>query len=268
MKRDAESHEVTKRPTHRRTTAKAMWILVAASVLGLSLGLGQLFLNSSVFVVQEVEIVGNHRLIRDEVLELAGLGAPRNVLTCKADDMIADLERNPWIVSATVDVSWQGTVSIEIDERVMAAAAAIDDGYVALDSSGAVIVSVTRVEALAADYLVMGYQDMGRTVRARERSRLAIERARYWELHYEELGQIVELHLDNLRGTLWVFADGLSVQWNEGFDAHRQSLLRQTLEHAGAIRSRIDRIEFSENEDELIILLNDGRSIRGDLAWN
>lgn len=248
--------------------ARAMWVLVAATVLGLFLGLAQVFLNSSVFVVQTVDIEGNHRLTQQQVLELAGLDAPRNVLTCKAEVIAHELERDPWVVSADVGVSWQGSVTIDLVEREMAAAAATRDGFVALDPSGSVIVSVSRLEALTADYLVMGYESMGSPVLSRERARQAIERARYWELHYGDLGEVVELHLDTLRGTLWVFADGLSVQWNEGFDAHRQALLRQTLEQSGSIRSRIDRIEFSENEDDVIILLNDGRSLRGDLAWN
>lgn len=256
------------RPTARRGDGKVqlIWTLLGVLTCALCAAFVLVFLNSPVFLVDRVLIDGNHRLSERDVFALTGLEAPRNVLTLRANSMRVALERDPWIRAAAVDVSWDGTVVVEIEEREMVAAAALGDGFVGLDDDGREIAEVSSLEALSAEFLVVGYSTIDAPESAAFVAGRAIAEADAWNRHAGSLGRIVELQLDVLRGTTWVLADGVAVQWNEPPNGRRLEVLRQTLSQSGAARGRIERIEFLTAEDEVLVLLNDGRQLRGELA--
>jgi hypothetical protein len=247
--------------------ARLVWFVVVLAVGLLAVGLGHMFLNSSVFVVRSVEVAGADRLQESDILALAELDTPRNVLSCREGRIEEAVERSPWIANAEVEVSYKGTVGIEIEEREMRAAAMVGSQFIAIDREGTKIAPITSVEAETSELLVIGYEQSVDDPVARESVRTALRAVDRWERHHRELGDVRELHLSDVHGTLWVFEDGLAVRWNEEFTQQRVSVLRRTLEHGAEVRSRIKQIEFVKNDNEVIVYLNDGRRMRGELAW-
>lgn len=81
------------------------------------------FLNSSHFLVQEVRVSGQEVHTRTEILAAAGLDRPRNLLTCRSEQMARDIEGLTWVREASVrrlrgrvleidvrEARWRGTV--------------------------------------------------------------------------------------------------------------------------------------------------------------
>lgn len=76
-----------------------------------------LFLHTSYFNLQQVEVTGNRRLSRAEVLEASEVEIGINLLTVDLQDIASKLKRHPWIRSATVYRRFPGQLILEIEER-------------------------------------------------------------------------------------------------------------------------------------------------------
>lgn len=91
-------------------------VLVADSALVILL-VYLLFLYSSYFNLQQVEVIGNRHLSRAEVVEASELERGINLLTVNLATITARLKRHPWIRVATVYRRFPGQLIIEIEER-------------------------------------------------------------------------------------------------------------------------------------------------------
>jgi cell division protein FtsQ len=76
-----------------------------------------LFLYSSYFNLQQVEVLGNRHLSRAEVVEASELESGINLLTVDLAAITERLKRQPWIRSASVYRRFPGQLIIEIEER-------------------------------------------------------------------------------------------------------------------------------------------------------
>jgi cell division protein FtsQ len=75
------------------------------------------FLHMPYFNLQHVEVTGNRRLSRAEVVEASETVAGINLLTVDLGAIAARLQRHPWIHSAAVYRRFPGSLIIEIEER-------------------------------------------------------------------------------------------------------------------------------------------------------
>lgn len=75
------------------------------------------FLHMPYFNLQHVEITGNRRLSRAEVVEASETEAGINLLTVNLNEIAGRLQRHPWIRSASVYRRFPGSLVIEIEER-------------------------------------------------------------------------------------------------------------------------------------------------------
>ncbi|MBI5569247.1 MAG: FtsQ-type POTRA domain-containing protein [Desulfomonile tiedjei] len=75
------------------------------------------FLHMPYFNLQQVEVTGNRRLSRAEVVEASETVAGINLLTVDLAAIAARLQRHPWIHSAAVYRKFPGSLIIEIEER-------------------------------------------------------------------------------------------------------------------------------------------------------
>lgn len=69
------------------------------------------------FNLQHVDVTGNRRLSRDEVVEAAEIEAGTNLLTVDLGAVTARLNRHPWIRSASAYRRFPGRLIVEIEER-------------------------------------------------------------------------------------------------------------------------------------------------------
>jgi cell division protein FtsQ len=76
-----------------------------------------LFLHLPYFNLQQVEVTGNHRLSKAEVIETAEIESGTNLLTVDLAAIGVRLRRNPWVRAASVYRRFPGQLILEIDER-------------------------------------------------------------------------------------------------------------------------------------------------------
>ncbi|HMK35545.1 MAG TPA: FtsQ-type POTRA domain-containing protein [Desulfomonilaceae bacterium] len=86
------------------------------AVLGLLIAY-MLFLHMPYFNVQQVDVTGNRRLSRTEVIEASEMDGNMNLLTVDLNAIAEKLRRHPWIRSASVYRRLPGQIIVEIDER-------------------------------------------------------------------------------------------------------------------------------------------------------
>jgi cell division protein FtsQ len=106
------------------------WIGRGLFALGLLVMIGALFavfaaarsalLHDSRFVMttsEDIQIVGNHNVTRQEVLSVFGADLERNIFRVPLDERRADLERLPWVAHATVMRLLPNRIRIAVTER-------------------------------------------------------------------------------------------------------------------------------------------------------
>lgn len=75
------------------------------------------FLHMPYFNLQEVEVTGNRRLSRAEIIEASEIEAGANLLTINLAAVAERLKRHPWVRSAVVYRKFPGQLIVEIEER-------------------------------------------------------------------------------------------------------------------------------------------------------
>jgi len=93
-----------------------------AILIGVNVALGLLllyivFLQAPYFNLQQVDVAGNSRLSREEVVEASELEAGINLLTVNLGEVAQKLQRHPWIRTTSVYRRLPGRIVIEIEER-------------------------------------------------------------------------------------------------------------------------------------------------------
>jgi cell division protein FtsQ len=128
FKKDAPGLKVSKSPIRgsdpdydRLRNRKILKGLVAFCVVvdGLLLltFVGLLLVYLPYFNLRDVEVVGNSRLSRAEVIEASAVESGINLLTVDLGAIAARLRRHPWVRSASVYRRFPGQIILEIEER-------------------------------------------------------------------------------------------------------------------------------------------------------
>lgn len=115
-----------------RPLALAGRLLLAAAVVagGVALvHLGERHLRTAgTFSITELTVTGNEHLSREDVLAAAGLAVGKNVLARTPEQVVASLEANAWIASATAERRLPGTWRLTVSEHVALAVLSIEAG--------------------------------------------------------------------------------------------------------------------------------------------
>lgn len=168
--------------TRRDETAALMSAVVTGGAkritsLGLLLGLVGLCAfgwtvvsESAYFNVRHFEVEASAHLSRAEILSLAGLDAPVNLLTFDADAAAEHLEAHPWVARAVVIKSLPHTAKIEVQERSAAGLVVFEAQYL-VDEEGEIFARVEVGEAPAVPMItgISRAQYEAEPVRSRQR---------------------------------------------------------------------------------------------------
>jgi cell division protein FtsQ len=95
-----------------------------------------LMINSPIFAIREVRVVGNGRLTSAEVLELGGVRRGNNLFRLSPGGVEDGLLRSPWVADARVDRRWPSTVVVRVEERRPVAWVRGPDGPVVVSGDG------------------------------------------------------------------------------------------------------------------------------------
>lgn len=113
-------------------------IVVAVVVVALVAG-GLAALHSSLFGATHVEVTGSAHTSRTAVVRAAGLEGAPPLVDLSTAVIATRVERLPWVLRATVALSWPDTVRIHLTERTPVAVVADAGGFAVVDPTGRVL---------------------------------------------------------------------------------------------------------------------------------
>lgn len=111
------SDPIHDRLRNRRILKGLLGLTVTVDCLLFILFVGLLLVYLPYFNLREVEVVGNRRLSRAEVVEASGMESGINLLTVDLGSIAARLCRHPWVRSASVYRRFPGRIVLEVEER-------------------------------------------------------------------------------------------------------------------------------------------------------
>lgn len=123
--------------------SRTFTLMVVCTVLaGVSIGLlaGYRWLTTiNYFEVRDLQVAGNNRMTREDVLSQAELPPGANLLAVNMENLEAQLTRNPWIESAQVTRVLPGTLKIRVNEREPSYLVQYEDSLCYADAAGRII---------------------------------------------------------------------------------------------------------------------------------
>ncbi len=230
----------------RASSIAAGVLLIAGAALapmGVYVGYHEV-VNSRWFLVREVVVAGNQRVAQDDILRAAGLDRPRNVLTCDAERMAADIEALAWIRDAEVHVVRSGLVTIDVEETHHVATVMFDVPTL-VDADGVAIRPWTEADGLDVPLLVGFDRDGDRVAPGAFRSALALVDA------LEAVGAPApcELHHDRVNGFRALLDDGTEVRMGRDRFGERAARLMDVY---GVLRAQGRSAEYVVLEGETL----------------
>lgn len=125
-----ERRDVAEIRRRNHTILKSIFVVGISVDAALALLLVYLFfLHMPYFNLQQVDVTGNQRLSRAEIIEASEIEAGINLLTINLGALTDRLKRHPWIRSAVVYRRLPGQLIIEIEERAPRAILAAEKLY-------------------------------------------------------------------------------------------------------------------------------------------
>jgi cell division protein FtsQ len=138
LKRPADRRRPEPQPEKRRKTARVLAAVLVLALVAVGL-LAWLAFYTNVCAIERVRVTGNRNLTSEQVRQLSGVGAYKNLMTLPVGRLAANLERDPWIKSARVSRHLLHTVNIAIEERPPLAMLDYSGAGFLVDAAGIVI---------------------------------------------------------------------------------------------------------------------------------
>lgn len=167
-----EWRDLSRRRRHRRIRAGIGLTLTAILAVGVGFGGwvgGRQLWNwirhdTGLLAVQRIDVIGQRRLTRDELLRVSGLGVGQDILDLDARAAEQRLIALPLVRRATVRRNWHRTVDIAVEERAPVAVVLLDQLW-EVDVDGVVlppgadgVTDLPIIRGVAADTALPGMQ--------------------------------------------------------------------------------------------------------------
>ena len=180
------------------------------------------------FAADQVQVDGNRRLSREEILRISGLEtSPPSTLELEAEEVRERLERHPWIARARVEVRLPDTVDIRVEERALLGV--VQDRQLSLvDTRGEIIKPLGPKDHLDGP-IVSGFD--GRLAAGDEDAKLAMLGAfalieQYQTMGLERWAPLAEVHHDPELGYTLFTSGAKGMEVRLGSDRFEERLQR------------------------------------------
>ncbi len=97
---------------------------------------GFLFIHSSVFNLKKIEVTGNEKVSKEEILALSGLKTGNNIFSINKAITAKSIEIHPMVKDAVIKRRIPSTILIQISERQVWALLPYQGGYLLIDDEG------------------------------------------------------------------------------------------------------------------------------------
>lgn len=106
------------------------------------------FFHSGIFALQTVEVKGNRRVTKEEVLQLAAVERGLNLWQVDIRGIVTRLQTHPLIDQVFVARRWPHTLVITVREREAMALLPADEGFFVIDGEGYIMERVSNISQL------------------------------------------------------------------------------------------------------------------------
>lgn len=136
-KKKKKTKKITKKQEIARKKRKAFLRLVKWTTLILLLiGGGIGFLLSSFFNIKEIEIIGNNKLTKDEVISLSQIEIEENTFKLSKNKVEKNIKQNAYVESVKIKRNLPSTILIEIEERIPTYMITFANAYAYINNQG------------------------------------------------------------------------------------------------------------------------------------
>ncbi|MEF9991658.1 MAG: FtsQ-type POTRA domain-containing protein [Romboutsia sp.] len=105
-----------------------------------------IFLNSSYFNLEKVEITGEKGLSEDEILESIDLAKNKNIFSYNTKAIKNKLIENPYVEDVNIKLKLPNTMNINVDEKRAIALLKNNENYCYISKDGEVLEKVEKIE--------------------------------------------------------------------------------------------------------------------------
>lgn len=104
-----------------RITLVVFCVIVLSAIVGAVGGFSTRYVYSLVttsvsFKISKIEITGNKRVAREDLIELSGIEQGNNIFSVDVDDAAKSIQSNPWIKGVTVKRHFPDKIMIHVEE--------------------------------------------------------------------------------------------------------------------------------------------------------
>lgn len=136
-KKKKKTKKLTKKQEAARKKRKTFLRLVKWTTLILLLiGGGIGFLLSSFFNIKEIEIIGNNKLTKDEVISLSQIEIEENTSKLSKNKVEKNIKQNAYVESVKIKRNLPSTILIEIEERIPTYMITFANAYAYINNQG------------------------------------------------------------------------------------------------------------------------------------
>lgn len=118
---------------------KRLKIIKWTSLFILTVGAISLFLLSDLFNIKEIKVINNNKISAQEIIELSSLKTNENMFKFLRMSVEEKIKQNPYIESADIDRKLNGTIEIEVTERVATYMLLLENQYAYINNQGYIL---------------------------------------------------------------------------------------------------------------------------------
>lgn len=137
LKAQARKRKLRAIRTRRRLRLLGIALIAAIAALG-----AWALYNSHLFDIKEIEVRGNVRLAKDDIVDLSGVKKGQSLLKISTGEVVDRVHKSPWVRSVRVTRRPPKTIEIEVAERQPFAVIAARGRLYYIDDQGWVIDAV------------------------------------------------------------------------------------------------------------------------------
>ncbi len=129
--------------------------------IGVIAGLLSFLLISPVFNIKNIEILNNNKISQETIISISTLNTQQNIFRFNKSEIVAKIEEEPYIESASISRVLPDKIKIDIKERVVKYCVQIVGKYVYIDSQGYILeVSDVANEMILLEGIVTGESEI------------------------------------------------------------------------------------------------------------